>query len=278
MKHLTAAAILFSTCAFCGCTKLFFQPRGELFADPADYGQRYEVIKFQSADGTELTGMFFRPEGKAAGTVVHFHGNAQNMTAHFPYSSWLAAKGFNVFIFDYRGYGASGGSVSVSGAVEDGVAAIAQVKKIPGVDGGKVAVFGQSLGGAVGVASAARVTGEPVAALVLDSTFYSYRGVASALLLRHWWGWPLFWFPLVAVSDSFSPGDDIGRMNCPKLFLHSENDPMVPFSQGKKLYAAAPEPKKFLPVPAGHAEAFTVFRDIYRPQMVEFLNAAFGKP
>ena len=85
--------------ALCGCTHLLFQPGNRVYLDPASAGIKYEVIKFVSGDGTALTGMFFPPAGAVRATVVHFHGNAQNMTAHFPYSAWLAKEGFNVFVF-----------------------------------------------------------------------------------------------------------------------------------------------------------------------------------
>lgn len=276
MKTLIVVGLVLCAAALCGCTNVFFQPDGRIFADPVNFGQRYEVIKFNSADGTELTAMYFRPAGKAIGTVVHFHGNAQNMTAHFPYSSWLAAEGFNVFIFDYRGYGASAGSVSVKGAVEDGVAALTQVKKIPGVEPDKIAVFGQSLGGALAVAAVAEYTGPKPRALVLDSTFSSYRGMASSVVYGHWWGWPLFWFPWVAISNAYSPAAYIGQISCPKLFLHSKNDPVVPFAQGEKLFLLAPGPKEMLLVPSGHTQAFGSYRAEYGPRLVKFLTESFG--
>ena len=74
------ACLLPAAAALCGCTHLFFQPSAVIFSDPAAAGTRYEVIKFASGDGTELTGMYFPPAGPPRGTVVHFHGNAQNMT------------------------------------------------------------------------------------------------------------------------------------------------------------------------------------------------------
>jgi len=259
-----------------GCTHLFFHPSSRIYADPADSGIRYEVIKFPSADGTELTGMFFASTAPALGTIVHLHGNAQNMTSHFQYSSWLVHEGFNVFIFDYRGYGASKGKPGLYGAVQDAVAALKQVRKIPGVDGDRIAVFGQSLGGAIGIAAIAESGLPQPRALVLEGTFYSYKSVASAVMRKRWWSWPFSWLPWLAVTRSHAPYKEIAGITSPKLFIHSETDPVVPFSQGKRLYEASPGPKEFWTTPYGHIDAFGDQRETYGPRLVAFLKTAFS--
>jgi hypothetical protein len=270
--------VLIAAFALCtgGCTHLLFQPSSRIYTDPADSGLRYEVIKFPSMDGTELTGMFFASTAPALGTIVHLHGNAQNMTSHFQYFSWLAREGFNVFIFDYRGYGASKGKPGLDEAVQDAVVALKQVRKIPGVDGGRIAVFGQSLGGAIGIAAIAESGLPQPQALVLEGTFYSYKSVASAVLRKHWWSWPFSWFPWLAMSGSHVPYKEIAGITSPKLFIHSETDPVVPFSQGKRLYDASPGPKELWTTPYGHIEAFSGQRKTYGPLLVAFLKAAFG--
>jgi fermentation-respiration switch protein FrsA (DUF1100 family) len=215
--------------------------------------------------------MFFPAQTQVLGTVVHFHGNAENMTAFFPYSAWLAARGYNVFIFDYRGYGASGGRPTLDGLVMDGRAALQHALKLPGAETGRIIVLGQSLGGAIAVAAVGEAGFKP-AAMILEGTFYSYREVGAAVLRRHWWSWPVSWLPGVAVSGRHSPKDYIGRITCPKVFIHSPTDPTVPFAQGRKLYEAAPVPKELWLIPYGHIEAFGALRPIYGPRLVEFLK------
>ncbi|MCM2268136.1 MAG: alpha/beta hydrolase [Elusimicrobiales bacterium] len=270
---LPRALFLLPLAALCGCTHLFFQPSKGVFSDPAAAGLKYEVLKFPSEDGTQLTGMFFPAAGEPLATVVDFHGNADNMTAHYPYSAWLAAEGFNVFIVDYRGYGASEGAPTLDGVVMDARASLAHALKLPGARADKIVVFGQSLGGAIAVAAVAQSDFKP-AALVLEGTFHSYRGVAAASLRRHWLTWGAAWLPWVAVSGRHSPADYIVNITCPKLFLHAQNDPTVPFAQGKKLYDAAPGPKEFWPVPDGHIEAFGLYREVFGPRLVGFLKNA----
>lgn len=259
--------------ALCGCNHLFFAPTRGIHSDPAALGLRYEVIKFASADGTPLTGIFFPAQGRVLGTVVHFHGNGQNMTSHYPYSAWLSREGYNVFIFDYRGYGASGGKPGLDGAVQDGEAALRHALKLPGAEPGRIIIFGQSLGGAIAIAAAGEAGMKP-AALVVEGTFYSYRGMASARLRRHWWGRLLAWLPGVGVSDRYSPSRYIAGLACPKLFIHSPKDDTVPYEEGRKLFEAAPQPKEIWTPPDGHIQAFQAHAAVYSPRLLEFLKKA----
>ncbi len=266
------AAVLLAAGMLGGCTHLFFQPTRHIHSDPAELGLKYEAIKFESSDGTPLTGMFFPPEGEPRATIVHFHGNAQNMTSHYPYSAWLAREGYNVFIFDYRGYGASGGKANLDGVVMDGNSALKHALKLPGASPDRMIVLGQSLGGAVAVAAAAG-SGLKPAALVLEGTFHSYRGVGAAVLKERWLTWPFSWIPKLGVSGRHSPADNIGGLDCPKVFIHSEKDTTVPYSQGRKLFDAAPEPKVFWTTPSGHIDAFGAHGPEFRPRLLEFLKS-----
>ena len=101
--------------------------------------------------------------------------------------------------------------------------------------------------------------------------------LVSAVLRQHWLTWPFSWLPWVAVSGRHSPADNIAKITCPKLFLHSEKDFRVPPSQGRKLYDAAVPPKEFLSVPYGHIDAFNTQRATYGPKLVEFLKKALLK-
>ncbi|KAF0125018.1 MAG: hypothetical protein FD189_1985 [Elusimicrobia bacterium] len=276
MRELRAAVLL-AAGTLGGCTHLFFQPTRHIHSDPAELGYRYEAIKFESLDGTPLTGMFFPPDGEPRATVVHFHGNGQNMTSHYPYAAWLAREGYNVFVFDYRGYGASGGRATLDGVVTDGKAALAHALKLPGASPEKIIVMGQSLGGAVAVASVGESGFKPLA-LILEGTFHSYRGVGAAVLRERWLTWPFSWIPQLGVNGRHSPADNIGKVDCPTVFIHSEKDPTVPYSQGRKLFKSAPEPKFFWNTPSGHIDAFGAHGEKFRPLLLDFLSGLTLSP
>lgn len=67
-----------------GCASRFlYYPDHRICQTPQQHGLKYEEITFSSSDGTPLTGWFVPATRKATGTVIHFHGNAQNITAQF---------------------------------------------------------------------------------------------------------------------------------------------------------------------------------------------------
>jgi fermentation-respiration switch protein FrsA (DUF1100 family) len=122
------------------------------------------------------------------------HGNAQNISTHIGAVAWLPAEGFDVLLFDYRGYGSSEGTPSLGGLQHDFEAALALLLDSPELDAGPVVVFGQSLGAAVAITGlAASPERDRVAGLVIEGGCTSYRDVAREKLAGLWLTWPLQW-------------------------------------------------------------------------------------
>ena len=143
-----------SSCA----QQAFYYPDHADYGTPAQAGLQHEDIFFQSEDGTRLHGWFI-PAQNAGGliparaTIIHFHGNAQNLSAHKEAVQWLPAHGYNVFLFDYRGYGLSEGRPNQAGLFADSNAALNYVRSRPDVDKNRLLIFGQSLGGTNAIAA-----------------------------------------------------------------------------------------------------------------------------
>ena len=173
-------AILFglSSCA----KQAFYYPDHADYGSPAQSGLPYENVSFQSADGTRLHGWFVPARGvadakQARATIIHFHGNAQNLTAHWQAVKWLPEHGYNVFLFDYRGYGQSAGEPNPEGLFADSNAALDYVRSRPDVNPERLLVFGQSLGGtnAIAVVGAGNKAG--VRAEAIETTITSNSGI-----------------------------------------------------------------------------------------------------
>jgi fermentation-respiration switch protein FrsA (DUF1100 family) len=258
-----------------GCAQnMFYYPDAVAYGSPASAGLAHEEVRFVSMDGTRLSGWLIAAQGvpdkrAAKGTVIHFHGNAQNMSAHWEYAGWLARRGFNVFVFDYRGYGLSEGSPGPRGVYEDSVAAIRYVRSRADLDPGRLLVFGQSLGGTQAIAAVGSGEREGVRAVAIEATFLSYSSIASEKVTGAG----------LLMNDQYSAERYIGALApLPLLLIHGTADEVIPASHSERLYALAREPKALVTVPGGgHIESMGPrFGDAYRDRLVAFFEAAVG--
>jgi len=248
-----------------GCTRLFFKP-GNLFVnDPATRKLSPEEVSFASSDGVKLYGWYFkRPD--ARGTILVCHGNVENISTHVKLDLWLVEAGYNVFIFDYRGYGRSEGEPEVKGVHRDAEAALETlVDRLPHPGNDRIIVFGKSLGGAIAthLVATSPYRGR-VKALIIDSAFADYRMIAREKIADSIVGWP-FQYPLsFLVNDDYSPLKKIKHISpIPLLIVSGIDDPIVPEHHSRLLYDAASEPKElWVSSIPGHVKTFsdTAFR------------------
>ena len=258
------------------CERLFYYPNATIYSKPSDRGFAFEPVDFRSADGTRLTGWFLPAVGEPKGTIIHCHGNAQNMTSHWGFVEFLPSKGFNVFVFDYRGYGRSEGKPSRRGTVEDARAAVDYVFGRADVEVDRVALFGQSLGGAIATVVAAE--DERVRGLLIESAFGSYRSEAAHVLRRNPITW-LFAWPLsrMLISSGYDPEDYIGSISPRPVFLiHGTADRVVPSWMSEELHEGAGEPRELWIVEgARHTAAGMLHKNEYERRVCEFFEKAF---
>lgn len=273
--RLVRHVVLLLLTLLAGCiSSPFYHPDGALYSTPAGVGLKFESVVFASADGTKLTGWFIPATGyqnpkNAKGTVVHFHGNAQNMSAHWQFVAWLPQRGFNVFVFDYRGYGASRGSPEPRGVFEDSNAALNYVRSRKDVAPERLVVLGQSLGGANAIAVVGSGNHMGIKAIAIEASFYSYSSIANDKIYGAG----------ALVDDVYSAADYIGNLlPIPLLLLHGTSDPVIPYAHSKSLFDKAREPKTLVAVEGGgHIEAFTPrFGDKYQEALLDFFDASIS--
>jgi hypothetical protein len=277
-----------------GCSSLAYQPSNQIYADPSRANVKFESLDFQSKDGTRLHGWFFPVssewKGPAKGTVIQFHGNAENMTSHFASLYWVTEAGYNFFTFDYRGYGGSDGDPSQKGLNDDAQAAVEFVaKKVAskGVKSGSekdLILYGQSLGGAVLMRAYRNIKAneelhQRIRTLVIESSFFSYKSVGRSLLARTWITYLFQPLAYVLVSDEFSPEDDIANISpTPLLVIHGDEDTVIPYSFGEKIFDKAKDPKEFWKVEHGrHIDAMIRHRGVYREKLISYLDSLESK-
>jgi uncharacterized protein len=224
-----------------------------------------ETVWFKSADGTRLNGFFFASQSKPeVATIVFFHGNGGNITN----VTWLAQRyakhGFNVLLFDYRGYGASDGVAGdEAGLYNDGDAAVTFVVNEKKVRPEDIVLYGHSLGTAVAADVASR---RNFAAVVLESGFSSASSVAATAL--PWLPRPLHFLG----KNRFESARKLTNIKSPILIAHGDPDETIPTSEAHLLFASANEPRKLLIVPgAGHVP-FGSAGEQYLDQVEQFMR------
>lgn len=271
MRSYASALCVLLALSGCRAEGVFYYPNKVLYADPHKAGLEYEIVKYPSLNGKNITGLLFRTEREPKGIIVHLHGNFGNVSNHFPLSVFLLKHGFDLLIVDYQGYGGSEGRPTPRRTVDDGVASL---RYAASVNRGKgVGLFGQSIGAAVAAVAGAE---EPLAAgVVLEAGFSRYRDITASVLKRSWLTWPVaFVFPPLFVRKRWDPADHVGKIAPrPVLIIHGTSDRTIPLRMSQELYERAGEPKRLWVVKGGgHLGLQRIVGPEYEKKIADFFD------
>jgi uncharacterized protein len=245
-----------------------------------------QSVWFESQDGTRLHGWFIPGRGGAyaspddhgrAPAILHVHGNAGNIALHTYFTEHLPPAGFSVLIFDYRGYGQSGGVARKrDDLIADTHAALDALLARPDVDPRRIGIYGQSLGGAIAInVMAAR---PDIRAGVFESAFTSWRDMAAAAIAGDPPPSVARWVASMLIPDHARPDEAIRNIDRPMLLLHGDADTIVPASHARRLAEAAGESARLVMLDGGdHNSLRTTHAHIDR-LTVEFFRAHLGSP
>ena len=239
--------------------RMIFFPYKEIVSTPADMNIAFEDINFKSQDGTNLNGWFV-PAENAEYTVLFCHGNGGNISHRLDTISLFNKLGLNFFIFDYRAYGKSEGSISEQGLYEDVAAAWNYLTETKKIAPEKIIILGRSLGGAIAAQAAAK---HSPGGLILESAFTSMPEIAGEKMPFL----PVEWM----LNYKLPTIKNLARVKCPVLIIASPDDSIIPFSHGKKLFAKAPEPKTFVELSGDHDDCYFLCRTKYVAALTKFL-------
>jgi len=237
-----------------------FHPSHELSATPRQRGLDFENVYLRTKDHCLINGWLMK-HPRAASTMLYFHGNAGNMADRLDKVLDFYNLGLNVFIIDYRGYGKSQGKPSEHGIYEDAVVAYDYLAVRPDIARDKIWAYGASLGG---VAAIDLSTKRHLVCLIIDSSFSSAADMGKTI-------YPLI--PSFFMQTKMDSAKKIKTITIPKLFFHSPEDRFVPIRLGRKLYDAAPPPKKFIETSGGHNDNHAVSQEVWIQGIREFLKA-----
>ena len=192
-----------------------------------------EKVKIKTSDNIDLLGWYHEKDLKKYKTILYFHGNAGSLENRIHKLNHFSEMDVNFLIIAWRGFSGNQGKPSEKGLYEDGRSALNWLIR-NGVKNENIVIYGESLG--TGVATHLSQN-KNFAGVILETPFTSMIDTAK------------IFYPYIPVSlllkDKFDNKSKIKNINVPVLIMHGEDDQIVPFFMGKKMYAIANEPKYF---------------------------------
>ncbi|MBT3210044.1 MAG: alpha/beta hydrolase [Bacteroidetes bacterium] len=213
----------------------YFFPRKDYFENPywIDCGNANLGCKYFIKD-------------KSAKTIIHFHGNGEIISDYFSgFVPKFHELGYNIFLFEYRGYGMSNGNPELVTILNDTELMIRQIN-LPLEN---IILFGRSVGSIYAIHAASCFP--EISGLIIES---GIANILERMLMR------VTPVELNLDEDSFENEvlkhfdneSKISEFRGSSLFLHSEYDGLVDKTHAKKLFVAANEPKHLTIFPEGN--------------------------
>jgi fermentation-respiration switch protein FrsA (DUF1100 family) len=200
---------------------------------PAQAGlpEAQEVV-LDTSDGEQVIAWHVPPRDNMP-VVIYFHGNGEIVAWRTERHRALIRNGTGLIALSYRGYMGSTGTPTEAGLNLDAEAAYAfAVARYPA---DRIVLWGHSLGTGVAVRLASE---KPVAKVILEAPYSSTVDVAAAV------------FPYVPVrwlmKDQFRSDQRIAAIRAPLLVMHGTQDNVISITFGRRLFALAHEPKRFI--------------------------------
>jgi esterase/lipase len=240
-----------TTISFSGENKQPMIMSKEMNPDSLEYN--IESVFFQSTSGNMLNGWMITPTGSESDLILlSFHGNAGCLPTVYEQMIPLVKAGFQVFMFDYSGFGFSAGKSTRASVYKDGLAALDYLLSRDDVRGKILVVYGQSYGGYLaGVIGSQRQN--DIDGLVLEGAFSSHQDIACDSV--GFWG-------KILVRAEYSAAESVRDFHKPILIIHSREDEVVPFKFGKKIYDNANQPKELFEIDYPHLHGTAYYSDI----------------
>ena len=249
--------------------RMVFIPIEELYITPDQVGLEYEDVSIPVSGGDTIHGWYFKSPHKdkigAGKAVILCHGNAGNISHRLETVEFIVNQGADILLWDYRGYGKSSGSPTEQNCYDDAVACFQWMQNSRGLVARDIIVFGRSLGGAIAIELAGRVEN---GGLMVESSFTSAADMGRKMFPFLPIGWLLRY--------KFDSLDKVGSLRVPIVVAHSRDDEIISYEMGRRLFDAAPEPKRFVEFSGGHNERRYFGDDVYIMAWSDLLAGRLG--
>jgi len=271
LRILAFAYIGLAIVLYIGQSSLVFMPSKDVIETPEVLGIKFENIQITTRDNINLDTWFVPAKDNdlvGKGVILFCHGNGGNISNRISYLPIFRELGLATFLFDYRGYGKSGGTPSEEGTYADVEAAWQYLTQERQISPQKIIIYGESLGGAIASYLAQKISQQNgnnnAGSLVLASTFTSISDRAAEL-------YPFM--PIRFLSRfSYNSIDRLPSIKIPVLVIHSIDDEIIPFHHGERNFQVANPTKNLVRLRGDHNGGFLDSLETYRNGLNEFIQ------
>jgi pimeloyl-ACP methyl ester carboxylesterase len=179
---------------------------------------------------------------KPKASIFALHGNSGNLNSQHQNFSNLTQFGYQIFIFDYSGFGYSEGKSTRKNALEDAFSVFQFFENLEEIQNLPKIIYGQSIGGNFAIPVAAK-NQNSIEGLVLEGTFMNFKNI------------PNYYLPVLGgliIKNNYDNRQNLKKITIPILIIHSKEDRVIPFKLGKMIFKNANQPKEFLEITRPH--------------------------
>lgn len=206
---------------------------------------------FKTKEGRKLNAWLLKSiTEKPKASVFALHGNATNINVHHQNFSDLTKNGFQIFIFDYSGFGYSEGNATRKNALKDAFSAFEFFENLDEIKNTPKIIYGQSIGGNFAV-PVAKENQQKIEGLVLEGTFLNFKNIANCYTF----------FGGLFVNNNYDNRVNFQNFRKPILIVHSKEDKVVNFKLGKQIFENANQPKEFLEIDKPHINGIRFYHN-----------------
>ena len=239
---------------------------------PEDYGIKYKEIKIDTDDKLKLHGWLLEPLAASKKCVVFCHSGEGNMADFIEHASNFISLGYNVIMFDYRGYGASD-SFRINTAFyiysqfsNDVRAALDWVRKYHAV--WTIDLYGVGMGAGLGLAVAANRS--EVQRVVADGAYISFEKVQKAYEAQGISIKMPLGYDKVLMEPAFALESKGAHLNI--LFIGSANDQIVPANDVYALAKLAKKSQVYVVASENNTKNMSADKDTYYRKIADFIK------
>lgn len=230
---------------------------------PADHAWNFTVpfkeikIPFNEKDTVDLV-KFFPKDSLRKGVVLYFHGNKENIGRYAKFADIFTAKGYEVWMEDYPGFGKSTGTRTEKKLYEQAMSVYTMAAGKYGKD--SIILYGKSFGTGIAAYVAAQTNSKR---LILETPYYSIPALFDCYA---------FIYPTQRMSVYKIPTNQyLQEVNYPITIFHGTNDWVIPYRCAAKLKTVLKPADQFITIKDGTHHDLAGF-EIYKKTVDSLLN------